>query len=67
MASVSNRTIVPLQDVLGLGGEARTNDPGGGTDNWSWRYAAGALTDDLADRLATLTHVYGRSPSDPTA
>lgn len=67
MASVANRTIVPLQDVLGLGGEARMNDPGGGTDNWSWRYAAGALTDDLADRLATLTHVYGRSPSDPTA
>lgn len=64
MASVANRVIFPLQDVLGLGEEARMNNPGNGGDNWSWRYQRGALTDDVADRLTTLTRVYGRSPDE---
>jgi 4-alpha-glucanotransferase len=67
MASVADRVIVPLQDVLGLGGGARMNNPGGGTDNWSWRYTDGALTDDIADRLTTLTRVYGRALDDDDA
>lgn len=64
MASVANRIVVPLQDVLGLGSEARMNNPGNGGDNWTWRLAPGALTDDITNRLATLTRVYGRTPSD---
>jgi len=62
MASVANRAIFPLQDLLGLGAEARMNDPGNGSDNWKWRFQPGALTDDVAERLTTLTQVYGRAP-----
>jgi 4-alpha-glucanotransferase len=47
--------IAPLQDVLGLGTEARMNFPGTQDGNWRWRYRAGALTDELALRLRNLT------------
>jgi 4-alpha-glucanotransferase len=43
--------IVPLQDVLGLGSEARMNTPGRASGNWSWRVEEGALTLGLAERL----------------
>ncbi len=64
MASVADRTIVPLQDVLGLGAAARMNNPGDGDDNWTWRTPRDAFTDDMAERLATLTRVYGRATAD---
>ncbi|HET9478598.1 MAG TPA: 4-alpha-glucanotransferase, partial [Pyrinomonadaceae bacterium] len=60
MASVANTAIVPLQDVLGLGTEARMNLPNSTEGNWSWRYRAGALTDEIATRLKNLTSLYGR-------
>jgi 4-alpha-glucanotransferase len=47
--------IAPLQDVLGLGSEARMNLPGTDDGNWRWRYDAGALTEELAARLRGLT------------
>jgi 4-alpha-glucanotransferase len=47
--------IAPLQDVLGLGNEARMNLPGTELGNWSWRYANGALTGEAAARLRELT------------
>ncbi len=47
--------IAPLQDVLGLGGEARMNFPGTEGGNWSWRFRARDLTAELAARLRTLT------------
>lgn len=59
-ASVANTAIVPLQDVLGLGTEARMNLPNSTEGNWSWRYRAGALTDTIATRLKQLTTLYGR-------
>ena len=59
-ASVANTAIVPLQDVLGLGTEARMNLPNSTEGNWSWRYRAGALTDDIAARLKKLASLYGR-------
>ncbi|HEY2963770.1 MAG TPA: 4-alpha-glucanotransferase [Pyrinomonadaceae bacterium] len=59
-ASVANTAIVPLQDVLGLGTEARMNLPNSTEGNWSWRYSAGALTDEIAGRLKKLTTLYGR-------
>ena len=43
MASVADVAIVPLQDVLGLGSEARMNLPGTVSGNWKWRYRPGAL------------------------
>src|SRR4051812_23284743 len=52
--------IAPLQDVLGLGSEARMNLPGTEEGNWTWRYEADALTDELARRLRELTEGAGR-------
>ena len=59
-ASVADTVIVPLQDVLGLGAEARMNTPSTVGGNWVWRFEDGALDDILAERLARLAEVYGR-------
>ena len=59
-ASVADKAIAPLQDVLGLGSEARMNLPNSNEGNWCWRYEPGALTKELAARLRELTSVYGR-------
>jgi 4-alpha-glucanotransferase len=61
LASVANTAIVPLQDLLGLGTEARMNLPNSTEGNWAWRYQAGALTDKIATRLKDLTQLYGRN------
>ncbi len=60
MASVANTAVVPLQDVLGLGTEARMNLPNSTQGNWSWRVEPGALTKEVAARLRELTELYGR-------
>lgn len=62
LGSVANCAIVPLQDILGLGNEARMNMPGTAEGNWSWRYKAEDLKPELRDRLNYLTYVYGRAP-----
>jgi 4-alpha-glucanotransferase len=61
LASVANTAVVPLQDVLGLGNEARMNLPNSTQGNWAWRYQAAALTKEIATRLKELTHLYGRA------
>jgi 4-alpha-glucanotransferase len=61
-ASVAGLSVVPLQDVLGLGSQARLNTPSVKTGNFRWRYAAGSLTPALADRLAKLAEVTDRVP-----
>jgi 4-alpha-glucanotransferase len=48
-------SIIPLQDVLGLGAEARMNTPSTFKGNWRWRMLPGALTSEQAVRLAGLT------------
>ena len=53
--------IVPLQDVLGLGSEARMNTPGLPGGNWQWRFRAGALTRAQKQRLARLTTATARA------
>jgi 4-alpha-glucanotransferase len=60
LASVADIAIVPLQDVLGLGTEARMNLPGRVSGNWKWRYRPGALSKDLSARLRSLTTLYDR-------
>ncbi|HEX3902980.1 MAG TPA: 4-alpha-glucanotransferase [Polyangia bacterium] len=60
MGSVADVAIVPAQDLLGLGSEARMNHPGTATGNWSFRLAPGALTPAIANRLRDLTEIYGR-------
>jgi len=61
LASVANTAVVPLQDLLGLGTEARMNLPNTTEGNWAWRYEAGALTEGISERLRELTELYGRA------
>jgi 4-alpha-glucanotransferase len=60
--SVAVLSVAQLQDVLGLGSEARMNTPASTEGNWDWRYTQGALTDELAARLREMTFIYGRLP-----
>ncbi len=57
--------IVPAQDLLGLGAEARMNHPGQEQGNWSWRLEPGALTGELAARLRAATVAAGRATAAP--
>jgi 4-alpha-glucanotransferase len=59
-SSVADRAIAPIQDVLGLGSDARMNTPGRSTGNWRWRLADRQLTCEHLDRLGELTAVFGR-------
>lgn len=60
LGSIADLAIIPLQDVLGLGTEARMNLPGTSKGNWRWRFRTGALTRELADRLHELVVMYDR-------
>jgi 4-alpha-glucanotransferase len=60
LASVADLAIIPVQDVLGLGTEARMNRPGTASGNWAWRVGSGALTAAHARRLRGLSETYGR-------
>jgi 4-alpha-glucanotransferase len=60
MASVANTVLFPLQDVLGLGSEARMNTPAVPSGNWRWRYRAGMLTPEIGARLKELVTLYDR-------
>jgi 4-alpha-glucanotransferase len=62
LSAVGNQAIIPLQDILGLGTQARMNVPSRGEGNWEWRYQPDALNQELRDRLHTLTETYGRAP-----
>ena len=60
LQSVADTAIVPLQDVLGLGSEARMNTPATTSGNWKWRFRAGALTSEIRARLNELSKLYDR-------
>ena len=62
LASRGSLAIVPAQDVLGLGSEARMNRPGETGGNWSWRLEPGQLTRELARRLRARVEEHGRLP-----
>jgi 4-alpha-glucanotransferase len=62
LASRAALALVPAQDVLGLGSEARMNRPGIADGNWRWRLEQGALTAGLAARLRAATERGGRLP-----
>jgi 4-alpha-glucanotransferase len=65
--SIADMAVVPLQDVLGLGSEARMNTPGQPGGNWGWRYADDDLTPEIRARLKDITAVYGRGlPAEET-
>jgi len=61
--SPADTAVLPVQDLLGLGSEARMNRPGVPTGNWSWRMSAGALTREILSRLRTITEESGRARS----
>lgn len=61
MQSPANLAIVPAQDLLGLGTEARMNVPGVAAGNWGWRMKDRALDGDVARILGELTTVFGRA------
>jgi 4-alpha-glucanotransferase len=61
-SSPANFSVVPLQDVLGLGSEARLNTPSTHMGNYHWRYPPGALKPELAAKLAALAEVTDRLP-----
>jgi 4-alpha-glucanotransferase len=58
--SVADLAVVPAQDLLGLGAQARMNKPSTTRGNWEWRILPGQLDEALARRLAEITRVYGR-------
>ena len=60
LASVADTAIVPAQDLLGLGSEARMNRPGTIGGNWQWRLRSGQLTPEIAERLAIMAATYDR-------
>ena len=62
MSSVADTAIAPVQDVLGLGGDARMNQPGRPEGNWSWRLRDGQLGPEQAEWLAEMVETYGRDP-----
>jgi 4-alpha-glucanotransferase len=53
--------VLPAQDLLGLGAEARLNRPGTTAGNWAWRLPAGALSAGLAARYRELNGLYDRT------
>ncbi|MCM1123017.1 MAG: 4-alpha-glucanotransferase [Eubacterium sp.] len=62
MASVSETCVIPIQDYLGLGAEARINIPSTLGINWKWRMLPGQFTEELAGRILEMTKLYGRLP-----
>ena len=61
MASVGDWAIIPMQDVLGLGNQARMNLPASEHGNWNWRMKSNVLGRDLSARLRDLAKLYGRT------
>jgi len=62
MKSGANVAIIPLQDILGLGNEARVNRPSTLGNNWQWRMKLGSLKDSASRKLAKVTKLSRRDP-----
>ncbi len=60
LMSAADTAIIPMQDILGLGSEARMNLPGRAEGNWCWRFAPDMLTEGIKARLKKLTALSGR-------
>jgi 4-alpha-glucanotransferase len=60
--SVASLSVVPMQDALGLGSDARMNVPSRERGNWRWRFDSELLRPELAKKLATLAEVSDRLP-----
>ena len=60
LASVAKLAVIPVQDYLGLGGEARINTPSTLGENWRWRMLSGEMTDEIAVKCRKMAKLYGR-------
>ncbi|RDU21765.1 4-alpha-glucanotransferase [Anaerosacchariphilus polymeriproducens] len=60
LSSVAETAVIPMQDYLGLGDEARINIPSTLGDNWTWRLLEDEITDDLLEEIRKLTKLYNR-------
>jgi 4-alpha-glucanotransferase len=60
---VAERAIIPMQDILDLGSEARMNTPGRAHGNWEWRARPEHFSLETAGRLRCLAELTGRLPS----
>jgi 4-alpha-glucanotransferase len=67
ITSPARLAVVPLQDVLGLGSEARMNVPSRRDGNWTWRYRPGDLQKEHAERLARLSAISDRNSAAASA
>lgn len=61
LGSVADTAIIPMQDYLGLGGEARINTPSTLGGNWEWRMEKDACTEELSKHMLELARIYGRA------
>lgn len=61
LSSVADRCVIPMQDYLCLGNEARMNEPSTLGKNWKWRMESGQISDELADEIRGMSVIYGRS------
>jgi 4-alpha-glucanotransferase len=60
LGSVANLAVIPMQDILELGTEARMNTPGTTTGNWNWRFQWHQLSNDKVTRLSHLVSLFNR-------
>jgi 4-alpha-glucanotransferase len=66
LMSVADTAIIPFQDILKLGTEARMNIPGTAFGNWEWRFSWDMLSQNLATSVRSQVERYGRQESDPS-
>lgn len=60
MSSIADTAIIPMQDILGRGADARMNRPSTKSGNWEWRLTPGCYQEDLAAKLGEITEVNNR-------
>jgi 4-alpha-glucanotransferase len=60
LGSVANLAIIPMQDILELGSEARMNTPGTTVGNWKWRFQWHQLSHDQVARFSYLVSLFDR-------
>lgn len=60
LSSVADMAIIPMQDYLALGEEARINEPSTVGKNWKWRMSKDAFSNELQSEIKTLTRLFSR-------
>ena len=60
LGSVADLAVIPLQDYLCLGTEARINLPSTLGNNWKWRLVPGQVTDEMLEKMCHLNKLFGR-------